>query len=115
MKVKIYHNPKCSKSRATLALLKDRSIDIDVVEYLKSPLTADELRGIIDKLGITAADLVRTGETAFKQSGLSLSSPAEDLLELMAREPVVMQRPIVVIGEAARIGRPPEQVLELLA
>ena len=115
MKAKIYHNPRCSKSRTTLKLLQDRGIDVTVVEYLESPLSAAEIRELIAKLGLGAADLIRSGEPAFKESGLSLTSPADDLIGLMAREPIVMQRPIIVAGGGARIGRPPEQVLELIA
>jgi arsenate reductase len=115
MNAKIYHNPRCSKSRATLALLQDRGLSVDVVEYLKNPPTADEIRDLLQKLGLSAAALVRPGESAFRESGLGLDSPAEDLIALLARESSIMERPIVVIGNAARIGRPPEQVLELIA
>ena len=114
MKATIYHNPRCSKSRATLALLEERGAEIETVEYLKTPPSASEIRDLIARLGLEAADIVRTGEAPFRESGLALDSPDEDLIALMTREPIVMQRPIVVVGESARIGRPPEQVLELL-
>lgn len=113
MKAKIYHNPRCSKSRATMALLKERGIDIDTVEYLKTPPSADEIRELLRLLGMRAADIVRTGEQAYRDSGLSADASESDLIELMVAEPIVMQRPIVVAGDSARIGRPPEQVLEL--
>lgn len=113
MKSTIYHNPRCSKSRATLALLQERGADVEIIEYLKTPLATEAIRDLIAKLGLTAADVVRSGEPAFKDSGLSLDSGDAELIELMAREPIVMQRPIVVAGESARIGRPPENVLEL--
>ncbi|MGD8340852.1 MAG: arsenate reductase (glutaredoxin) [Gammaproteobacteria bacterium] len=113
MKATIYHNPRCSKSRATLALLEDIGADIEIIEYLKTPPTADEIRTILTRLGLAAADVVRTGEAPFKDSGLALDSDEDDLIELIAREPIVLQRPIVVVGTKARIGRPPEQVLEL--
>ena len=114
MKAKIYHNPRCSKSRATLALLEDRGVDIEVVEYLKQPPTVAELEKLLRKLGLEAKAIVRRGEAAFKESGLSADSPAKDLLALIAREPIVLERPIVEVGRAARIGRPPENVLELV-
>ena len=114
MNAKIYHNPRCSKSRATLALLEERGIGLDVVEYLKTPPTAEELKGLLDKLGIEARDLIRTNEQAFKDSGKDLSAPADELIDLMVRNPILIERPIVVAGNRARIGRPPESVLEIL-
>jgi arsenate reductase len=115
MKAKIYHNPRCSKSRASLALLEERGLDIHLVEYLKTPPSAEEIRHLLEMLDLPAAAIVRTGEAAFKESGLSADSPADDLIALMASAPIVMERPIVVIDGAARIGRPPERVLELIA
>ncbi len=115
MKAKIYHNPRCSKSRATLALLEQRGIEADIVEYLRDPPTAAEIEALLARLDLPASALVRRGEAAFRESGLTLDSPPQDLIALMAREPVVIERPIVVVGEKARIGRPPEQVLELIA
>ncbi|HUF74223.1 MAG TPA: arsenate reductase (glutaredoxin) [Gammaproteobacteria bacterium] len=115
MKAKIYHNPRCSKSREGLKLLEERGVDIDVVEYLKTPPTEDEIRDLLGRLGLEAADIVRAGEPAFKESGLSLESPPEKLTALIAKEPIVLERPIVVVGDSARIGRPPERILELLA
>jgi len=115
MKARIYHNPRCSKSRATLALLEERGLDVEVVEYLKTPPTASEIRALLGKLGLEAAAIVRTGEAAFRASGLDLASPADDLVALMTKEPIVIERPIVVIGRSARLGRPPERVLELIA
>ena len=114
MKPRIYHNPRCSKSRATMALLESRGIDVDVIEYLKTPPDAAALAGLLEKLGIPARDLVRKGEQAFKSSGADLDTASEaSLVELMTTHPVLIQRPIVETAEAARIGRPPEQVLEL--
>lgn len=115
MKAKIYHNPRCSKSRATLALLEERGAEVDVVEYLKNPPTASEIETLLGQLGLQAADIVRTGEAAFKESDLTTESPAEALIGLIARAPIVLERPIVVVGGQARVGRPPEQVLELFA
>jgi arsenate reductase len=115
MNAKIYHNPHCSKSRATLALLEERGIEVEIVEYLRTPLTRATIRALIDQLGLDVSAIVRSSETAFRESGLSIDSPADDLIALIEREPMVLQRPIVVVGERARIGRPPEQVLELFA
>ena len=114
VKARIYHNPRCSKSRATLALLEERGLDVDIVEYLATPPTPDEIRRLLRLLKLAPFDLIRRGEPAFRASGLDGDSPAADLIALMAREPSVIERPIVVIGRAARLGRPPERVLELL-
>jgi arsenate reductase (glutaredoxin) len=114
MKAKIYHNPRCSKSRATLSLLEERGIDLDIVEYLSSPPTEDEIRDLLERLELDASDIVRTGEPAFRESGLTKTSPPDELIALIAEAPIVLERPIVVVGDKARIGRPPEQVLELL-
>jgi arsenate reductase len=114
VKARIYHNPRCSKSRATLALLEERGLEVDVVEYLATPPTADEIRRLLKLLKLEPIDLIRRGEPAFRASGLDAGSAADDLVALMAREPIVIERPIVVIGRAARLGRPPGQVLELL-
>ena len=114
MKPRIYHNPRCSKSRATLALLEERGIDVDVIEYLRTPLDAAALNALLAKLSLAPRDIVRTGEDAFKQSGVDLAS-ADDatIVELIAEQPKIMQRPIVETDSAARLGRPPEQVLDL--
>jgi arsenate reductase (glutaredoxin) len=114
MKARIYHNPRCSKSRAALALLQERGADVDIVEYLIDPPPQATLERLLGKLGMQARDLVRTGESDFKESGLSLDSPAAQLIDLMVRHPKVIERPIVEVGEHARIGRPPERVLDLL-
>ena len=116
MKPRIYHNPRCSKSRATMALLESRGIDVDVIEYLKTPPDAAAIAGLLEKLGIPARNLVRKGERAFKSAGVDPDTASEAaLIELMTTHPVLIQRPIVETAGAARIGRPPEQVLELFA
>jgi arsenate reductase (glutaredoxin) len=115
MKAKIYHNPRCSKSRATLALLEERGLNIQVIEYLKNPIEASEIKELLTMLKLDASALLRTGEAAFRDSGLRPDSAPEDLIALMAKEPIVIERPIVVVGNDARIGRPPERVLELIA
>lgn len=113
--VDIYHNPRCSKSRATLALLEERGIDVSVIEYLKEPPDEIELRQILDLLGIPARDLLRKGEDAYKDMNLSDTSLSEDdIIKAILKYPILMERPIVVTATAARIGRPPESVLEIL-
>ena len=114
MDAKIYHNPRCSKSRATLALLEERGVEPEVVEYLKTPPTRDELKALLAKLGIKASDLIRRNEQAFKDSGKDLSAPDDELIDLMVQNPILIERPIVVVGDRARIGRPPESVLDIV-
>lgn len=110
----IYHNPKCSKSRETLALLEARGLRPRVVRYLESPPTATELAGIVRKLGIRPEQLVRRGEDIYRTrySGLALSD--EEWIAAMIEYPVLIERPIVVAGTRAVIGRPPERVSALL-
>ncbi len=113
-KVTIYHNPRCTKSRETLALLKECGIAPFIVEYLKNPPTKDEVKSIIEMLGGNAAALVRTKEPAYKNSGLTAKSSADDIARAIAKEPILMERPVVVHGKEAAIGRPPENVLSIL-
>ena len=111
----IYHNPRCSKSRATLALLEARGLAPKIVDYLNSPLSAAELTAILKKLGKQPRDILRKGEEAYQRLGLdkpALSDAA--LLAAMAANPALIERPIVVNGARAAIGRPPEAVLAIL-
>ena len=111
----IYHNPRCSKSRQTLATLNERGIEPEIVEYLKSPLSVGELQKLQQKLGAPALAMIRSKEQAFKDLGLNDGRPSDaSLLEAIAMHPVLLERPIVVCAENAVIGRPPEIVLELL-
>ena len=113
--VTIYHNPRCSKSRQTLALLEENGVKPEVVLYLETPPNADTLRGLLSKLGITARQLLRTGEDPYKENNLSDASLSEDaLIQAMVDHPKLIERPIVVKGAKAVIGRPPENVLELI-
>ena len=113
-KVTIYHNPRCTKSRETLALLKERGIEPHVIEYLKDPPTKDAIKSLIKLLGSDAAQIVRTKETAYKDSGLTAKSSPDQMAAAIAEEPVLLERPIVVSGNKAVIGRPPENVLNIL-
>ena len=111
----IYHNPRCSKSRNTLALLEENGIEPRVVFYLEQPLVPAEIKELLAKLGITASQLVRRGEAAYKESGLSAASTDPEIIKAMAAHPKLIERPIVVAGKRAVLGRPPENVLELIA
>ena len=114
-KVVIYHNPRCSKSRQTLALLEERGIEPQIIEYLKEPPDEATLKGMLRKLGIEAKELLRRKEPPFKELGLADKlDDADALVAAMAAHPVLIERPIVVVGRKARLGRPPEQVLEIL-
>jgi arsenate reductase len=115
MTVTIYHNPRCSKSRATLELLEERGEEIDIVEYLETPFTAAKLKALLEKLDLNPRDIMRPSEGIFK--GLGLHDPHltdETLINFMAEHPVLIERPIVVKGAKAAIGRPPENVLKIL-
>ncbi len=115
MSVTIYHNPRCSKSRQTLALLEGRGLKPEIVLYLDNPPSASELTAIIAKLGDGARGLIRTGEAAYKELGLGdLSKPDTVIIKAMVDNPVLIERPIVVNGAKAAIGRPPEAVLRIL-
>ncbi len=114
MNVVIYHNPRCSKSRQTLQLLRDRGIEPEIVEYLKTPPDADTLRRILAMLGIGPRDLMRRKEAIYKELGLADEHDDERLIAAMVEHPKLIERPIVVAGERAAIGRPPENVLEIL-
>jgi arsenate reductase len=109
-KVTIYHNPKCSKSRATLELLAQRGADAVVVEYLKTPPTAGELAALVAKLGIDPEQLVRKGEDVYKQHYAGKTLSAEQWIAAMVRHPILIERPIVVVGNRAVLGRPPENI-----
>ncbi|MYM65008.1 arsenate reductase (glutaredoxin) [Pseudomaricurvus sp. HS19] len=113
--VTIYHNPRCSKSRQTLALLEENGIAPEVVQYLETPPDADTLRELLGKLGIGARDLLRKGEDDYKELNLKDPSLSEQqLIEAMVSHPKLIERPIVVKGGKAVLGRPPENVLELI-
>lgn len=111
----IYHNPRCSKSRQTLQLLRDQGVEPDIVEYLTDPPDEATLRNLIKMLGIKPIDLVRKKEAAFKELGLAEKASDDDaIIAAMLACPKLIERPIVVEGKQARIGRPPELVLEIL-
>ena len=110
----IYHNPKCSKSRETLALLRAHRVQPRIIEYLKTPPTAAELRSIVSKLGIRPEQLVRKGEPVYKSNYAGRSLSDAEWIEAMVKNPILIERPIVVAGRKAAIGRPPDSVLALI-
>lgn len=115
MTVTIWHNPRCSKSRATLSLLEERGIKPEIVRYLDQPPSADEIRAVLGKLGASARDLMRKGEDTYKELNLADPALSEDrLIEAMAENPILIERPVVIKGDTAALGRPPEQVLDIL-
>ena len=113
--MKIYHNPRCSKSRQTLHLLEERNLSAEVVEYLKTPPNSKELSEILDMLGLEPRQLMRLKEAEYKELGLDDDSLSrEQLIEAMVANPKLIERPIVINNGKAAIGRPPETVLEIL-
>lgn len=110
----IYHNPRCSKSRSTLALLEEHGVEPQIILYLENVPDVSQLKSLLTKLGMTADQLVRRGEADYKQSGLGKDSSEDDIVRAMVAHPKLIERPIVVKGPRAVLGRPPENVLELI-
>jgi arsenate reductase (glutaredoxin) len=110
----IYHNPRCAKSRATLALLQQHGVEPKVIEYLKEPPTAAELKAIVAKLGIQPEALVRRNEEIYKERYAGRTLTDEQWIAAMVRHPILIERPILVVGKRAVLGRPPENVEALL-
>jgi arsenate reductase len=116
MSVKIYHNPRCSKSRQTLSLIKEHGIEPDIIEYLIHPPNKVQLKNILDQLGMKPRDLIRKKEPEYKQ--YHLDDPAlsdEQLIDGIIQHPKLIERPIVISGNKAALGRPPEKVLEIIS
>lgn len=111
--MKIYHNPRCSKSRQTLAIIEESGVAYDVVKYLDHPPTPEELSELIAKLGITPQQLLRKGEAIYKEQYKGKDLSDAEWIEAMCEHPKLIERPIVVSGDRAIIGRPPERVEEL--
>ncbi|MCE5363151.1 arsenate reductase (glutaredoxin) [Pseudomonas sp. GLN_6] len=111
----LYHNPRCSKSRSALQLLEERGLNPNIVRYLETPLSAAELHELLRKLGIRARQLLRTGEDEYKALGLNDPELTdEQLIAAMVSQPKLIERPILVAGDKAVVGRPPESILEIL-
>jgi arsenate reductase len=115
MSAKIYHNTRCSKSRATLAILEQNDVDFEVVNYLDTPPNEQELKAILKDLGVSARDLMRRGESKYKELSLSDKSLSEDhLIKAMLESPILIERPIVRTDKGVAIGRPPENINSIL-
>ena len=113
--IKIYHNPNCSKSRASLALLEENAIKPEIIYYLETPPTIAELKDLLQKLGMGIDDILRKSEDEYDELGLDDDSLSEEIIfDLVTKHPILLQRPIVVKGDKDIIGRPPENVLSLL-
>ncbi len=113
---KIFHNPRCSKSRAALELLENRGVEFEVVEYLKEPPTPDEMDELCRWIGVEPAELLRGNEDRFAELGLGLSDcrSRREWIEIMCANPILIERPIAIVDKLAIVGRPPERVLEIL-
>ena len=115
MPTTIYHNPKCSKSRQTLELLKEKGITPTIIEYLKTPPTSETLKTILDQLGMEPRDLMRKKEDVYAELKLDNPSLSDDaLIDAMTKHSILIERPIVLANGKAALGRPPEQVLDIL-
>jgi len=112
----IFHNPRCGKSRQTLELLKEKGVEVEVIEYLKDSPTEKDLKWILLKLGKKAIDIIRTKENVFKELGLSVKDTRSDdeWIKILRKNPILIERPIVVYNQKAAVGRPPENVLQIL-
>jgi len=113
--IRIYHNPECSKSRAALALLEENDVKPEIIYYLETPPSAEELRSLLAKLGLSLSDILRRSEEDFDELGLDDETLSQEIvLDLLQKHPHLLQRPIVVKGDKAIIARPPEDVLGLI-
>ena len=110
----IFHNPRCGKSRNTLAIINDKNLEVEVVEYLKTPPSANQLKEIIEKLGITPEELIRKGELIFKENYKGKQFSDDEWINVMVAHPILIERPIVIKGDKAVIGRPPENALIII-
>lgn len=111
--MKIYHNPRCRKSRETLQILQDKGAHVEIIEYLKTPPSKEELKAILKKLGRKPLDIIRKNEAIFKEKFKGKEYPDDRWIQIMVENPVLIERPIVIKNNKAVIGRPPENVLEL--
>ncbi len=112
--IEYWHNPRCSKSRAGLALLEEQGAEISVRKYLEDAPTAQELGDALSKLRLSAIEMMRTGEKRFKELGLTKTTPEAELMAAMVENPILIERPLAISGDKAAIGRPPEALLSLL-
>ncbi len=113
-KLTLLHNPRCSKSREAVKILEENGIDAEIVKYLETPLTKEEIKSLLDKLGIGARDLMRTKESIYKELNLKDVTDEDALIEAMAQHPKLIERPVVIKDNKAVIGRPPAKIVEFL-
>ena len=115
MSITIYHNPRCSKSRSTLAILEEKGVDFEIIKYLDTPPNADELKALLGELKIDARSLIRTSEALYKDNNLADESLSEEMLiQAMIANPILIERPIVKTDKGVVIGRPPENILTII-
>jgi arsenate reductase len=116
MKNILYHNPNCSKSRSTLELVNQKGLDVDIIEYLKEPPSEETLAFICKYLNIEPLKLIRTGEKLFSELGLSVDDqrPDNEWFAIMNKNPILIERPVLIYKNKAAIGRPPENILEII-
>lgn len=112
--MKIYHNPRCSKSRQTLQLIKDAGADVEIIEYLKAIPTKEELKLVLMQLNLKPIDIIRKGEAVYKEKFKNSNFNDDEWIKIMIEYPKLIERPIVIKGNKAILGRPPENVLELI-
>ena len=112
--IQIWHNPKCSKSRAAIELLENKNIDANVVEYLKQIPTKEQIKDVLKKLKISAKELLRTSEDVYKELNLNQIDDEETLIDFMVKNPILIERPIIIKGDKAVIARPIENLSELI-
>jgi arsenate reductase (glutaredoxin) len=112
VKIEILHNPRCSKSRQTLELLRNKGLEPKVTEYLDTPLSGEEIHALADKLGLQPSEFLRKGE--FAKLGITMADTEAGIVEQMCEHPILIERPVVINGDKAKVGRPPESVLEIL-
>lgn len=112
--MQIFHNTRCSKSRATLEILEEAGVQFEIIDYVKDPPTAEELAAVVKKLGMRPEEIVRKNEAAYQENYAGRTLSDAQWIEAMVKHPILMERPIVVKGNRAVIGRPPERVKELL-
>ncbi|SDI39947.1 arsenate reductase (glutaredoxin) [Propionivibrio dicarboxylicus] len=110
----IYHNPRCSKSRSVCDLVAGRALEAEIIDYLKTPPSREELRALLDKLGMKASELVRRGESVYQEHYADKTLDETEWLDALCQHPILIERPIVVCGDQAVVGRPPEKALALI-
>ena len=112
--IRIYHNPRCRKSRETLEIIRNQGYEPEIIEYLKDPPTVSELKNLLDKMNMKPAEIIRKGEDLFKSNFKGKKMSDEEWLNVLVKNPKLIERPIVVSGDRVVLGRPPEKVREIL-